>query len=123
MIGELEKPLSPSDFLSYVKEQMQLQTIRYTYTDSTIIKKVAICGGSGSFLLSKARSNGADAFITGDFKYHDFFEGEGKILIADIGHYESEVATKDLLFDYLRENFTNIAVRLTEVNTNPIKYL
>ena len=123
MIGELEHPLSTQEFLQYVKERLQLKTIRYTNTDSETIQKIAICGGSGSFLLSTAMAHQADAFITGDFKYHDFFEGDKKILIADIGHYESEVATKELLFDFLQENFANIAVRLTEVNTNPITYL
>jgi dinuclear metal center YbgI/SA1388 family protein len=123
MIGDLEAPLSPHDFLHFVKEKMELKTIRYTHSHHDKIQKVAICGGSGSFLLSTAISQKADAFISGDFKYHDFFEGEEKILIADIGHYESEVFTKDLLYDFLQEKFANIAVRLTKVNTNPINYL
>jgi dinuclear metal center YbgI/SA1388 family protein len=123
MIGELKAPLSPLDFLHFVKEKMELKTMRYTHSGHDKIQKVAICGGSGSFLLSAAISQKADAFISGDFKYHDFFEGEEKILIADIGHYESEVFTKDLLYDFLQEKFANIAVRLTKVNTNPINYL
>ena len=123
MIGELDEALAPFDFLNHLQNSLQLKTIRYTKTNRDKIKKVAICGGSGSFLLNKAMRQEADAFVTGDFKYHDFFEGDRKILIADIGHYESEAATKDLLLDFLREKFTNIAVRLTEVNTNPINYL
>ena len=87
------------------------------------IKKVALCGGAGSFLLKAARSAGADIFITGDFKYHEFFDAENQILIADIGHYESEQYTMDLIADFLRKNFPKFAVHLSKVNTNPINYL
>ena len=88
-----------------------------------MIKKVAVCGGAGSFLLSRAIGAKADIFITGDFKYHDFFEADNQIIVADIGHFESEQYTKDLLYDILSEKFTNIALRLSEVQTNPINYL
>ena len=87
------------------------------------IKKVALCGGSGSFLLKNALNVKADIFITSDFKYHQFFESESKILIADIGHYESEQYTIELISDFLMKKFTNFAIRLTTVNTNPINYL
>jgi putative NIF3 family GTP cyclohydrolase 1 type 2 len=86
------------------------------------IRRVAFCGGSGSFLLNNAKSVGADVYITGDFKYHEFFDAEGDILIADIGHYESEQFTSHLIADILKKKFTTFAVRLTEINTNPINY-
>ena len=122
MIGELSEPLSTQDFLSYLKQKMNLNTIRYTSIHHKLIKNVAVCGGAGSFLLSRAKSAGADAFVTADFKYHEFFDSEEKILIADIGHYESEVFTKELIDGFIRENFANIATYLSEVDTNPVKY-
>ncbi|MFD2515687.1 Nif3-like dinuclear metal center hexameric protein [Pontibacter locisalis] len=122
MIGELSEELSKDDFLNYLKYRMQLEGVRYTETDSIGIKKVAVCGGAGSFLIKDALRQGADAFVTGDVKYHEFFDSEGKILIADIGHYESEVFTKEIFYDTITENFTNFAVYLSEVNTNPIRY-
>jgi len=84
---------------------------------------VAVCGGSGSFLLSKAIAAGADVFVSGDFKYHQFFEAEKKILIADIGHYESEQFTKELFYELLIKNYPKFALHLSKVNTNPINYL
>jgi dinuclear metal center YbgI/SA1388 family protein len=122
MIGELKKPMERDLFLSYVKSKLKTGTIRYSLNGPKIIKKVAVCGGSGSFLISKARHAGADAFLTADIKYHDFFDGEDKLLIADIGHYESEVHTKDLLGNLLTKNFTTFAVNLSETDTNPIGY-
>lgn len=122
MIGELEEAKSPEEFLSYLKERMSLNVIRHTSFEGKSIKKVAICGGSGSFLLGRAKAQSADAFVTGDFKYHEFFDGEGKVMIADIGHYESEVFTKELIDGFIRENFANIASYLSEVDTNPVKY-
>ena len=86
------------------------------------IKKVAVCGGSGSFLLNAAKSVGADVFISADFKYHEFFDAEGEILIADIGHYESEQFTKELIFEYLNKKLVNIAIHLSKINSNPIRY-
>lgn len=122
MIGELPESKTPQEFLSHLKSHMSLNTIRYTSFDGDKIKKVAICGGSGSFLLNHAKANSADVFVTGDFKYHEFFDGEGKIMIADIGHYESEVFTKELIDGFMIENFANIATSLSEVDTNPVKY-
>jgi len=87
------------------------------------IKKVALCGGSGRFLLNAAKQSGADIFITSDFKYHEFFDAENRILIADIGHYESEQFTMDLIVGFLRKNFPKFAIHLSKVNTNPINYL
>lgn len=123
MIGVLEHEMTPEKFLEHLKTAMELQVVKYTKNNLTTIKTIAVCGGSGSFLLEEAKRQSADAFITSDFKYHDFFEAEEKILVADIGHYESEVFTKDLIHDFIQENFANIAVRLTKVNTNPINYL
>ena len=122
MVGTLTEPLEGDDFLDYVKEKMALHTIRYTKLPGRKIKKVALCGGAGSFLLGAARSAGADAFITADFKYHEFFDAEDRLTILDIGHYESEVFTKDLLSELLTGKFTNIAPVLSEVDTNPVRY-
>ena len=123
MVGELADATETKDFLAHLKTGMNLQVIRHTDLVKKEIKKVAICGGSGSFLLGKAIATRADIFITGDFKYHDFFEANGEIIIADIGHYESEVFTKELILGALTKNFTRFAFRLSKVGTNPIKYL
>lgn len=122
MIGELPNAMPKEEFLAYLKEKMSLDIVRYTNLEEKNIRKVAICGGAGSFLLHKAKAKSADAFVTADFKYHEFFDAEGKIMIADIGHYESEVFTKELIDGFIRENFANIATYLSEVNTNPVKY-
>ncbi len=122
MVGELENPLSEREFLSYVKERLKTKVIRHTAFLDKPIKRVAVCGGSGSFLLKNAIHSGADAFITGDFKYHEFFDAEDKILVNDIGHFESEQFTQELLLEIIQKKFPNFAVRLTEVNTNPINY-
>ena len=123
MVGELEKPLEPIEFLKGLKSSMNLQVIRHTKLIEGKIAKVAVCGGAGSFLLGDAIRSGAQAFITADFKYHEFFDADGKILIADIGHYESEVFTKELLKDYLMKNFANFAINFSNTVTNPISYL
>lgn len=123
MVGELPEAVEALSFLESLKANMQLDTIRCTDLVKKHIKKVAICGGAGSFLLPYAKRTKADIFITADFKYHDFFEADGQIIVADIGHYESEVFTKDLLQERLREKFTNFAFHLSSVQTNPIKYL
>jgi dinuclear metal center YbgI/SA1388 family protein len=122
MIGELNKELSETAFLSHLKKTFNCACIRHTALRNKSVKKVAFCGGSGSFLLSQAKSQGADFFVTGDFKYHEFFDAEGQIVIADIGHYESEQFTVNLLADILKKNFATFAVHLTETNTNPINY-
>jgi dinuclear metal center YbgI/SA1388 family protein len=122
MIGWLEQEMEASQFLEFVKYRMNAKVIRHTRETGKKIKKVAVCGGSGSFLLNHALSAGADAFITADFKYHEFFDADGKLMIADIGHFESEQFTSDLLIDIIREKFPNFAIRLTEHNTNPINY-
>jgi len=123
MLGELEEPISEIDFLNLVKEQFQCKVIRHSPLRGKTIKKVAVCGGSGSFLIRQAIGSGADIFITGDMKYHQFFEAEGKIVIADIGHFESEQYTKEVFYELLTKKFPKFAVRLSEVDTNPINYL
>lgn len=122
MIGELETEQDEITFLSQLKTTFKCGVIRHTQLLGRKIKKVAVCGGSGSFLLSKAIQQKADIFITGDFKYHEFFDAENKLIIADIGHFESEQFTTNLLAERLKENFTNFAIHLTEHNTNPINY-
>ena len=122
MIGKLKNPMSSQDFLKHIKSSMDLKCIRHTDIGDKSIQKVAICGGSGSFLLKEAMKKNADAYVTSDFKYHEFFDSENKTLIADIGHYESEVFTKDLFYEFLSQKFSNIAVLLSNVNTNPISY-
>lgn len=121
-IGALPEALSETDFLKYLQEKMQLNTIRHTPLLGKEIQKVALCGGSGSFLLSQAIRQKADVFITADFKYHEFFDAEDNIIIADIGHYESEVFTKELLHDFVQKQFSEIPLLLSEVNTNPVHY-
>lgn len=122
MVGWLPEEMDASAFLHHLKEKMNAKVIRHTALLPKKIKKVAVCGGSGSFLLKDAIAAGADAFITADFKYHEFFDAEDKLIICDIGHYESEQFTSNLLIDNIQEKFLNFAIRLTEHNTNPINY-
>lgn len=123
VIGDLEEPLEPLDFLKRLKISMNTDCIRHTTLPKGKIKKVAVCGGSGSFLLPKAKTSGANAYVSADFKYHEFFDAEGRILIADIGHYESEQFTKELLKEVLEEKFPTFAVYFSKTVTNPISYL
>ncbi len=122
MLGELEKPLPVSDFLQRLKNNFG-GSVRYTHPVAEKVQKIAICGGSGSFLLETAVAAGADVLVTADFKYHQFLEADNRILIADIGHFESEQFTINLLATYLSENFTNFATLSTETKTNPVNYL
>ncbi|WP_018477834.1 Nif3-like dinuclear metal center hexameric protein [Pontibacter roseus] len=122
MIGELRETLQEETFLDYLKQHMQIPGVRFTPIGDKTIRRVAVCGGSGSFLIKEAIRQGADAFVTADVKYHEFFDAEGKLLLADIGHYESEVFTKEIFYDTISKKFTNFAVYLSEVNTNPIRY-
>jgi len=122
MIGELDEPMDEEEFLFEVKEKMKSKVIRHTEFTSRPVKKVAVCGGAGGFLLKHAIAAGADVFITADYKYHEFFDAEGKIMIADIGHFESEQFTQQLLFDMIHKKFASLSLRLTEINTNPVRY-
>ncbi len=122
MYGDLDTEISEIDFLNLLKEKFKCGSIRHTELSGKSIKRVAWCGGSGSFLLNAAKGVKADIFITGDFKYHEFFDAENQIVIADIGHYESEQYTKELLSELLRKKFPTFAPLLTDINTNPVKY-
>jgi len=122
MIGELEEEMSEEEFLFVIKQNMQARVIRHTALTGKNVKRVAVCGGAGGFLLKHAITAGADVFVTADYKYHEFFDAEGKLVIADIGHFESEQFTVQLLYDIIQKKFASFAVRLTEINTNPVKY-
>lgn len=122
MIGTLSQPISTVDFLQFLKSTFNCGVIRHTALISETIQTVAYCGGAGSFLLNHAISQNADIFITGDYKYHEFFDADKRIIIADIGHYESEQFTSNLLEGILTKKFPKFAVHLTGVNTNPINY-
>ncbi len=122
MIGDLPQAVPFKEFLDLLKKVFKVACIRHTEAVVNKIKKVALCGGSGSFLLPKAIQSNADIFITGDFKYHQFFDAENKIIIADIGHYESEQYTKDIFYDILTKKFPTFAFYFSEINTNPVKY-
>ncbi|SRX54086.1 Nif3-like dinuclear metal center hexameric protein [Aequorivita sp. CIP111184] len=123
MIGEFEKAMDEKEFLQFLKKTMKTDCVRHSEFLKKPIKKVALLGGSGSFAIEAAKKAGADAFISADLKYHDFFKAENTILLADIGHYESEQYTKDLLHSFLKKKITNFAVLLSQTNTNPISYL
>lgn len=123
LVGELEEPMETMAFLKMLKLNMKADGIRYTALCKKKIKRVALCGGAGSFLLRNALGAQADIFITGDYKYHQFFDAENRIIIADIGHYESEQYTIELFYELLTQKFRNFAIHCTEVNTNPINYL
>ena len=123
LIGEFEKPVDEQDFLDLVKRKLELPVIRHTALRSKSISKVALCTGSGSFLIHDAIRSGADAYLTADLKYHDFFEAAKNLLLVDIGHYESEQGVKEWLHAALIEKFPNFAFLISEVNTNPVHYL
>lgn len=123
MIGELQNPQEPEAFLKELKRRMDLSIVRHTAFTGERIRKVAVCGGAGSFLLGDAIRADADIFITADFKYHEFFDAENRIIIADIGHYESEVFTKELLVEVLTKKFPTFAINFSSTVTNPISYL
>jgi dinuclear metal center YbgI/SA1388 family protein len=122
MAGELPEAVKEDDFLQLLKRTFNTGVIKHTKLTGKQVKKVAVCGGSGSFLLNQAITAKADFFVTGDFKYHQFFDAENKIVIADIGHFESEQFTKELFYELLLKKFPTFAVRLSEVNTNPVFY-
>lgn len=122
LTGELRQGLSEADFLNLLKEAFGLSVIRHTQLLQKPVKKIAVCGGAGSFLINKAIATGADFYITADVKYHEFFDADGKIVIADIGHWESEQFTIELLHDILQVKFPNFAVLKTKSRTNPVHY-
>jgi len=122
MIGRLEYPMEEEVFLGFLKDRFRASVVRHSTLLGKAVKKVAVCGGAGSFLLGKAKAKGADVFVTGDMKYHQFFEAEGQLVVMDIGHFESEQFTRELFYDLLMKKFPKFAVRLSETEKNPIKY-
>ena len=120
MVGELDKPLDEEAFLGLAKEAFGLKVIRHTALLGKPVRRVALCGGSGAFLIGRAKAAGADVYLTGDVKYHEFFDADGRLLLADIGHYGSEQFTMNLIQRRLGELFPTFAVRLTENVTDPI---
>lgn len=123
MVGELREPMEELAFLALLQKKMQATGIRYTSLLGKSVKKVAICGGAGSFLLPQAIRSGADFFVSADFKYHEFFNADSQIVIADIGHFESEQFTTDIFYNFLTERFRNFAPLKSNIRTNPINYL
>jgi len=122
MLGMLKDPMEEEAFMALVRERFQTGIIRHSALRGQAVKKVALCGGSGSFLIGRALSAGADVYVTGDVKYHQFFEAEGRMVIMDIGHFESEQFTRELFYELLKKKFPKFAIRLSETETNPIKY-
>jgi dinuclear metal center YbgI/SA1388 family protein len=120
--GNFKNPVSEKKLLSLLKTSFGLSIIRHTVLLNKKITKVAVCGGAGSFLVPEAKATGADVYITSDIKYHEFFDADNTILLADIGHYESEQFTIELLADIIRQKFPNFAVLKTETKTNPVHY-
>ncbi|PNW29336.1 Nif3-like dinuclear metal center hexameric protein [Formosa algae] len=122
MVGEFESEMSETEFLSFLKTKMNTACIRHSALLGKPIKKIAVLGGSGSFAISQAKRAGVDAFITADLKYHDFFSAENELILADIGHFESEQFTKNGLVAHLTKKITNFAIVLSKTDTNPVKY-
>ncbi len=122
MVGMLHEPVTEKDFLELLKERMHASVIRHSVLLGKQVQKIAVLGGSGAFAIGAAKSAGADFFVTSDIRYHQFFEAEGKLVIADLGHYETEQFTKNLLVDFLTKKMPNFAISLSESKTNPIKY-
>lgn len=123
LTGMLPAAMAELDFLRHLKRQLRTDCIRHTALRGRPVQKVAVCGGAGSFLLPEARRAGADVFVTADFKYHEFFDADGQLIIADVGHYESEQFTSELLFDIVSEKFPTFALHLADTYTNPVSYL
>lgn len=123
LIGSLPAEEEPMGFLQRVKEVFGCGVVRHTAVCRESVRRVAVCGGAGAFLTREAIARGADVYITGDYKYHDFFMAENRIIIADIGHYESEQFTKEVIFELLVKNLSNFAVQFSKVRTNPVHYL
>lgn len=122
LMGYFTSPMPENQFLKHIKKEMGVTLIRHTRLINRQIQKVAVCGGSGAFLLEEAKTAGADAFITADFKYHNFFDVDGALLACDIGHYESEQYTIDLIQELISGKFATFAAHCTEINTNPVHY-
>lgn len=122
LYGELPQPLLETELLDLVKNTLNIPALRFTKAEKTKFQKIAICGGAGAFLIKAAKRAGADAFITGDVKYHEFFDAENRMMIVDAGHYETEQFTKDLFYRVITKKFPNFAVQISNRNTNPVNY-
>lgn len=122
VIGDLEEPMDESDFLRLLKKTFEVGCVKHTHLKGRLIKRVALCGGAGAFLLPKAVGK-ADVFVTGEVRYHDYFYYENDILVAEIGHYESEHYTKEIFYSIIQDLFPTMEVRMSRINTNPINYL
>lgn len=123
VIGELSEPAAETEFLKQIKKTFEVACLRHNKLTGREIQTVALCGGAGAFLIPEAIKQHADIFLTGEIKYHDYFGRESDILLAEIGHYESEQYTKEIFYTIIREMFPNLEVQTTKVNTNPIKYM
>ena len=122
MIGNLKEPVPESEVLKLIRKGFGIPAIRHSALTGRPISRIALCGGAGSFLISRALQRGAGFFISADIRYHEFFDGEGKMVIADIGHYESEQFTISLLYKVILEKFPNFAVLKSGKITNPVNY-
>jgi len=122
LVGEFDEPMKHKSLLTFLSKTIKAKGIRYTECSKKVYKRIAICGGSGAFLTKRAIQAGADAYITGDVKYHDFFEADNRLSLIDIGHYESEQYTPRLFYDILSKKMPTFALHLSKINTNPIKY-
>ncbi len=122
LVGNLPAAMTEAAFLALLKDRFELSLIRHTALTGKMVKKVALCGGAGSFLIGAAIAAGAEFYVSADIKYHEFFDANDHIVVADIGHFESEQFTIDLLLDLLSEKFPNFAIQKTGVKTNPVQY-
>ncbi len=122
VVGYLPKPMEERAFLVHLSTIFKIKLAKHTSFTGKMIKKVALCGGAGSFLINTAKAAGADIYISADMKYHEFFDADGQLVLVDIGHFESEQYTIDLLFELLSDKFPNFALLKTSINTNPVEY-
>ena len=121
VIGTLNKPMNELRFLDMLRDTFDVECLMHNELTGREIRYIALCGGAGAFLLDKAKAFGADAFVTGEFHYHDYF-GNDDILMVEMGHYQSEQFTKNIFRDLLSERFPDLRIEMTEINTNPINY-
>ena len=123
IIGETEEPVEAKEFLLKVKETFRVERLMHTVTGDKMISKVALCGGAGSSFAGSAAAAGADIYITGEGHYHDMFNYDSRMIMAVIGHYESEQYTTELLAEILSARFPELKLRMSEKGTNPVYYL
>lgn len=122
LIGEFSEPMSEFNLLTHLKQTLNIPFLKHTEFLNKPVKRVAVCGGSGNFLIKDAIAGKCDVFITGELKYHDFFTADGKILLIEAGHYETEQFTKELLYQILKQKFTTFALQISRLSSNPVKY-